>query len=388
MVYSKKFLFVFLVLLFVPILALAQSGLVNINTAGVEELKTLNGIGDVKAQAIIDYRTQNGPFQAIVDIKNVSGIGEVTYSNIKDYITVGDTASSTTATTVVTTTEEATTTSTATSNVSTNAVSSVHYSSSPVTNINRTQDLVVGAGRDRLGSVGSPLEFKVEVNFGYTRNSIFKWNFGDGTERVGDVLNHTYEYPGEYVAVLNAATPQGQAVARVNVKIIEPEIVITLATSERVEIKNNSKYEVSLFGRALVAEGEVFVFPQDTIIKAGQKISFGSNVTGLDLSRQLGVSLATVGTEVRPQEVIAKIDKERQEKIAHLSIELGVLQDRLAVMVAREDVQKSSIIEQKDKEIIESQSQTALVLDTVSEEDAGNLGGWLETLKHFFFRTQ
>jgi competence protein ComEA len=48
---------------------------VNINTASVEELQELKGIGAAKAQAIVDYRTQNGKFNAIDDLANVSGIG-------------------------------------------------------------------------------------------------------------------------------------------------------------------------------------------------------------------------------------------------------------------------------------------------------------------------
>ena len=63
--------------------------LININTADVVELDTLPGIGAVKAQAIVDYRTQNGPFVKIEDIMNVSGIGQVTYDNMKSLITVG-----------------------------------------------------------------------------------------------------------------------------------------------------------------------------------------------------------------------------------------------------------------------------------------------------------
>ena len=65
-----------------------SSGLININTASKEQLDTLNGIGSVKAQAIIDYRNQNGNFSKIEDILNVSGIGDTVFAKIKDYITV------------------------------------------------------------------------------------------------------------------------------------------------------------------------------------------------------------------------------------------------------------------------------------------------------------
>lgn len=67
---------------------LAPGTKININTASVEELDKLPGIGHVKAQAIVDYRTTNGPFKSPEDIENVKGIKEGTFSKIKDYIVV------------------------------------------------------------------------------------------------------------------------------------------------------------------------------------------------------------------------------------------------------------------------------------------------------------
>ncbi len=64
------------------------SALVNINTATKDELMTLSGIGESKAEAIISYREENGDFSQIEDIMLVSGIKEAAYEKIKDYITV------------------------------------------------------------------------------------------------------------------------------------------------------------------------------------------------------------------------------------------------------------------------------------------------------------
>ena len=64
----------------------ADNSLVNINTATADELKTLNGIGDVMAERIIEYREKNY-FKSKEDIMSVNGIGSGTYNKIKDNIT-------------------------------------------------------------------------------------------------------------------------------------------------------------------------------------------------------------------------------------------------------------------------------------------------------------
>ncbi|ARI76999.1 helix-hairpin-helix domain-containing protein [Halobacillus mangrovi] len=64
------------------------NGQVVLNQATVEEIQTLNGIGPSKAEAIIQYRQENGPFQTVDDLLKVSGIGEKTIETIKEDIRV------------------------------------------------------------------------------------------------------------------------------------------------------------------------------------------------------------------------------------------------------------------------------------------------------------
>ena len=64
------------------------SGLVNLNTATKEELMTLKGIGEAKAEDIIRYREKSGGFKKIEDIMKISGIKEAGFQKIKDNITV------------------------------------------------------------------------------------------------------------------------------------------------------------------------------------------------------------------------------------------------------------------------------------------------------------
>lgn len=61
---------------------------VNINTASIDELTQLNGIGEKKAQLILDYRDENGLFMTKEDLMNISGIGEKTFDSLEPYITI------------------------------------------------------------------------------------------------------------------------------------------------------------------------------------------------------------------------------------------------------------------------------------------------------------
>lgn len=64
-------------------------GPVDINTAGLEELQTLSGIGPTLAQRIIDYREANGPFASVDELVKVKGIGEATLEKFRDGAAVG-----------------------------------------------------------------------------------------------------------------------------------------------------------------------------------------------------------------------------------------------------------------------------------------------------------
>ena len=64
----------------------SKEGKVNINTATVEELKTLKGVGEKKAEAIIEYRKKNGSFQTKEDLMKVRGIGKKLFESFQERI--------------------------------------------------------------------------------------------------------------------------------------------------------------------------------------------------------------------------------------------------------------------------------------------------------------
>lgn len=72
----------------------AAAASVNVNEAGPERLASaLDGIGDVKAQAIVDYREENGRFQSVDGLTAVDGIGPKTLEDIRDDVSLGESES-------------------------------------------------------------------------------------------------------------------------------------------------------------------------------------------------------------------------------------------------------------------------------------------------------
>jgi competence protein ComEA len=68
--------------------SLLEGELINLNTADLYDLQRLPGIGEKRAQAILDDRAENGPFQTVEELTRVSGIGEGILAQLRDYATV------------------------------------------------------------------------------------------------------------------------------------------------------------------------------------------------------------------------------------------------------------------------------------------------------------
>ena len=79
------------IVLFLAGIGLAMAA-VNINTASVDELNAVKGIGPSKAKAIVEYRDKNGPFKTVDDLKEVKGFGDKSVDKLRGELSVGDAA--------------------------------------------------------------------------------------------------------------------------------------------------------------------------------------------------------------------------------------------------------------------------------------------------------
>lgn len=248
---------------------------VNINTAEQAELTTLAGIGDVKAQAIIDYREANGPFASIEDVQNVSGIGPATYANIKDHITVEGAAAQ-----QEEEEKEGQATTTAQTQTTTHSGSSKSTTPLEKVRINDLETVIVNVPTqfvaEALNADGEPLYFGMR----------YTWNFGDGAVANEREAWHTYTYPGTYTVTVTAEYKDVTATSRMVLTVRASSIALVAAGDGSLSIVNNTGAEINI-GRWALAEGKaVFRIPQDTLILAGETLRFAPAITGLAGSAQ------------------------------------------------------------------------------------------------------
>ncbi len=270
----SNFFAFFVILLFAVSFSVYAGELININTADKAALETLSGIGPSKAQAIITYRTQNGPFAKIEDIMNVSGIGTATFNNIKNYITVGGSGSTAQTSTSSTQTQPAQTTTSGTQAQSQNQAAGA---GPPALTVLVEVDGRVTAGAGSYfsavayGTQGEPILY----------NTRFIWNFGDGVVAEGARVFHVYAYPGRYAVSVTGSYNFSVGIDRVVVEAVGAAVSLEAPGDGSLLIRNKSSKEINIGLWSFVDGGKSYVIPEDTIILAGEGVRFAPAVTGL-----------------------------------------------------------------------------------------------------------
>lgn len=243
---------------------------VNINTASLDLLDTLPGVGPTTAQYIIDGR----PYASVADISTVKGIGEPgskSYEDIIDLITVSDGDSDT----LPDAAPEA---------------AAEEESAEPEEGhgggifIDDTLSIFVDAGVDRTVFVGADSVFEARVVGAQglpVEHARVVWSFGNGERREGARVLYNFAFPGTYVVTADAANEVYSATDRVVVTAIPDAMAVTEVTGEYIALTNGSEHDIDIGGWLLFALGTQFQFPQHTVILSGQEVLVSNRRTGL-----------------------------------------------------------------------------------------------------------
>lgn len=246
-------------------------------------------------------------------------------------------------------------------------VYSAHSSPAPLSTTENKIDFEISAGRDRLTSVGNQVIFKAtatktqnvsEQNISYT------WSFGDGTTGQGNMTSHSYRFPGNYTVVLNGSYSDKQAVSKILVKVILPELIVSKVDGGS-EIINKSKMEVNLGGWSLSGNRMNFVFPADTLISAGEKIIFADEVTGfidgeVNLLNPLSRSFAVFESTSTTKNIKENTDIPKLEKIQARIEEVKNTVNQISSRINSKPVEK--IIVKKIEEPLKNKEELASVI--------------------------
>ena len=238
--------------------------LININTASLEELDILPGIGPSKAQAIIDYRAVT-PFQIIEDIMNVSGIGQATFDKIKDLIAVGELIPE----------EEPPPTEPSTE------------SWTPPTVVNNPP--IAKAGTDITALVNQEISFDGSQSSDQDYDTLtYFWNFGDGATDTEKISTHIYTYPGQYIVSLLVNDGELSNLDVITVNVYAESIIISEFNNEWIELYNQSDQIANLSNWQLDDQEQgsstPFVFPPNSLIAPHQFLVLTQQITKLVLN--------------------------------------------------------------------------------------------------------
>jgi hypothetical protein len=212
------------------------------------------------------------------------------------------------------------------------------YSSSVSLSTYEPLNLNVEAGRERLGFLHTPLEFKAYSQDKKTGKSIsgarYYWTFGDGSSAEGNVVSHTYLFAGTYNVVLNSSSGEEDAVDITKVKIIEPKVKMVY-TDFYVEFINENSTDLNIGGWKIKGNDREYLLPRDTIISANGNMKIPFSMLGsVSESDKLGVVYPDNQLAFETSKVLGE---EKQKQITEISQKLAMLQEELNLTYAGEN---------------------------------------------------
>lgn len=272
---------------------------------------------------------------------------------------------------------------------------STHSSQSQTSELKKSETFKVDAGRKRVTTIHTPIEFNAETSLLEERKikNRFDWSFGDGTSGRGKVIDHIYQFPGEYVVVLNSKQSETTAVARTEVRVIDPHIsIIEIIPGENgyVELENPSEEEVNIGDWFFKADNIQFKIAKDTIMNPHSTLKIPLKLSNEQKILSLYFPSGVLASDFsKSKSVFASFDQESAETRTDILRQIVNLKRELAAALAEEDsayMPPETEEETDDTARLQNkndtnQTQKALLIESMKEEKKK---GVVEFLKGIF----
>ncbi len=149
--------------------------------------------------------------------------------------------------------------------------------------------IFANAGLDKTAIAGADVKFSGQA-FGLQKEPLegarYLWSFGDGSTKEGQSVLHSYQYPGDYIAVLEVSSGKFSASDRTLVKALPNELKITEANNDYIKLHNGSGVDLDISFWFLKSESQSFKFPENTFIKSNSDLTIPSSVSKIVLISQ------------------------------------------------------------------------------------------------------
>ncbi|MCX6731770.1 MAG: PKD domain-containing protein [Candidatus Parcubacteria bacterium] len=154
--------------------------------------------------------------------------------------------------------------------------------------------IYANAGKDKTVIVGTDVYFSGQalgIEKEPLENARYLWNFGDGAIAENQNVKHVYQYPGEYIAVLDISSGKFSTSDNLLVKAIPNQLKISEANQDFIKLSNGSNVILDISDWVLRAGNETFKFPASTFIKANSALMIPFSVSGIKINANEKIEL-------------------------------------------------------------------------------------------------